>query len=261
MTSIDKFISRPPDKRSVLYQMGKVGSTAIQEILSTKGIWVLHIHSLNRDVLLTNKRMWEETGRSIPPNVIHGLELESVLHELQSQLKVITLVRDPIARDVSVFFQNAFLIRPWERKFKYGDLEAARSAFLQRANSNFTLNWFDAEMKRFLNIDVYASEFNFSLGHHFYQSGNVRLLLLKHESEDSKKLDALRHFFGMNFVKIPKANVSAQKDYGDFYQAFLKWVSFPEDYVKNIYQSKYAKQFYSDLERKQLIERWVGKEH
>jgi hypothetical protein len=258
MSSIDKFLGRPSDKRSVLYQMGKVGSTAIQHILSTKGIWVLHIHSLNRDVLLKNKRMWEESGRPIPPNVVHGLELESVLHQIQDHIKVITLVRDPIARDVSVFFQNSFLIRPWEREFKDGDLEGARDAFLQRANSNFTLNWFDAEMKRFLDIDVYASEFNLSSGHHFYESGSVKVLLLKHEAEDATKLDALRQFFGMNFMRIPKANVTAHKDYGDFYQEFLSWVSMPEDYVKNIYQSKFAKHFYSDLELKRLTDRWVG---
>jgi len=99
------------DKETVLiYQMGKVGSSSIYQSLGkSKRFKPYHIHTLNLESINKIKKRSKHKGLKIEK---HITDSEFILNKyftnetLQKKLKIITLVREPISRNIAAYFQN-----------------------------------------------------------------------------------------------------------------------------------------------------------
>lgn len=104
-------ISRVTEGRArglLIYQMGKVGSSSVTEALDAlPDVETVHIHYLQPERIHAIQE--SQTARGLRSPFSHldraRLILEFFL-PLQPRLDVISLVRDPVARNVSAFFQN-----------------------------------------------------------------------------------------------------------------------------------------------------------
>jgi hypothetical protein len=174
--------------------------------------------------------------------------------------KVITLVREPIAREISVFFEDIIARMPNVVENYKRNLISAQQvvdnflASLPSGESTFT--WFDSEMKPTFGVDVFAEDFPKSKGYKIYEGERAQVLLLKMENLDECAPDAFREFMGMENFVLRNVNLGEDKEYKEVYRGFKESIVLPQAYLDKMYQSAYVQQFYSEEEVNRYIARW-----
>jgi len=249
--------------------MGKVGSKTVK--LSLEKAYenvgyvppVLHSHVLTNldDIERAIAREFGAHGRDRAV-IRDARQLNRIIFKNPAfRWNVISLVRDPVARNVGTFFDNLPMILPdWRQyyhssEFNMRDLQ--NIFFKTEPIHNTSLDWFDRQLKPVFDVDVFATPFPEGIGYHIYHSPRADLLLLRLEDLDRVAADAMQTFLGLNGFKIHNANVGEEKDYAEIYRDF-KQAGLPAEYVDRIYQSKIATHFYAPAELNAFRRKWVA---
>ncbi len=255
----------------IVHQMGKVGSKTIElslrEAYQTLGIDVpiYHVHMLNnfdeiKQYALQNQSNSKETLDAIK----NGENLRKQIDDNPAQhWNLITLVRDPIARNVGTFFHNLpDFIPDWQARSIEGKLEVRE---LQELLINISMlnferpNWFDVQLKAIpaFGIDVYAEPFPHEVGYKIYPgTAQARLLLLRLEDLHKCAKQAMHEFLGLEHFTLHNTNIGEEKEYADLYRNF-KSQPLPMEYVQTMYQTTFARHFYTDAELLAFARRWT----
>ncbi|MBA3495342.1 MAG: hypothetical protein H0T87_14830 [Gammaproteobacteria bacterium] len=178
-------------------------------------------------------------------------------------MEVITLVRDPIARNVSGLFQT---IERWIPDFydrysrKAIDTDELAEIFLHDYHDKIDsyklpFHWFSAELQPVFGIDVLACDFPKSVGYKIYKSEGVELLLIKLEYLNQCFPTAIKEFLGFD-IPMTSANVAADKSYYPLYQEFTRALKLPDAYIEQQYSCNYVRHFYSESEIDAFIKKW-----
>lgn len=259
----------------IIHQMGKVGSKTVQlslmrayEALGIR-VPICHSHTLagfdeRRQYALLHEQNIERTLAAVE----HGEEIRKQIDENPSQhFNLITLVREPIARNIARFFHNlAEFIPDWHERYKAGKLNAdeLQKFFLSISRSQYDPSeWFQIQMKSVpaFGIDVFAEPFSKERGYKIYPgTSRARLLLIRMENLNDCSKDAMNEFLGIKNFTIHNTNVAEEKDYAALYRAF-KNQPLPVEYVQKIYSTKVARHFYMDMELLSFAKRWTGMDH
>jgi hypothetical protein len=255
----------------IVYQMGKVGSSSIVASLRSLDRKVFHIHFLTErgiaEAEAIYRTMCQNSATTYYPRARHLLGSRYLRKRLRKRghgqkWKVITLVRDPIARNISDFFQVIdYQIPNFTARYNAGeiDIETVLDTFLNRYNHEFVLRWFDEELQPALGIDVYDTNFPRERGYHMYQNELCDLLLIKLEQLDECREEAFQRFLGLDNFQLVKANVAEEKQYADAYREFRRCITLPESYVQAVYSSRFVRHFYTDDEIEQFRAKWSHK--
>jgi hypothetical protein len=218
----------------LVYQMGKVGSCSIYNLLKqTQKQEVYHIHHL-----FTNLHSVEK--KDIAANILKKIS------STPTKIKIITLVRNPLKRNISAFFQN------FENFIKKEeDMSQVDTVFWNKYDQMIPNNWFDNELKKLTDIDVYEIGFNLKKGYHIYENSKFSVLVLKLEDLD-KNIKVLNNFLNIKIDKFLELNISADKKYyghDNYLELYTKIISnIDQDKIKLIASSKYIKTFYPHLD-------------
>ena len=99
----------------IVYQMGKVGSVAVFAALERAGVPAFHVHRMNRDhvdrMRLRRRALgWAEIP--VAPHDVLGLSLNERVIAKGRRAAIVTIVRDPIARNLSSYFEYLAAICP-----------------------------------------------------------------------------------------------------------------------------------------------------
>jgi hypothetical protein len=247
----------------VVFQMGKVGSSSVVATLRehASGYEVFQIHGLTRRWLREVEGQYRHASRAHHRAVLdrHVLESRYLLERLErapssERWKVISLVRDPVARNVSSFFQAFPIYFPDDADElsdrAIGRLDTSRlvKMFLEGFGAerhDLPLTWFPTYLQPVFGVDVYAAPFDPRRGYQIYRSDACDLLVLRFEDLDRALQPALRELLGIDVAAASRANVSSEKSYASAYAEFKKAVTFPPDYLDRLYTSDYARHFYS----------------
>jgi Putative capsular polysaccharide synthesis protein. len=187
--------------------------------------------------------------------------------------KIVTLVRDPIARNISSFFQNLEIILGYNyrRKILTMKTECVLAELLDLFFRNFLdertqsrldsnpLTWFDCELKCVFDVDVFTCEFPKTRGYKIYEAPRASVLLLRVESLNECASDAFKEYLDIEGFNIINANVGNEKRYSVIYQKFLDSIVLPKPYINRIYNSKYVRHFYTDQEIDAFKAKWHKK--
>lgn len=255
----------------IVYQMGKVGSMSVVDSLQrtfktlSLDVPVHHRHMLNEldeieRAIRADRANPDETLREIQ----RGKELRRLIDSNPQQCwNLISLVRDPVARNVATFFQNLPEIVPdWRKQARNGtlDVRALQGTFLQINTIHGAPDaWFDRQLKPVFDIDVYASPFPVETGYKIYKNPpRARLLVLRLEDLDRVAGPAMHDFLGLEDFVIGHTNTTESKEYAAIYQIF-KQIPLPAGYVNSMYGTRYARHFYSEEELEKFAQRWLGK--
>jgi hypothetical protein len=264
----------------LVYQMGKVGSTTVRVSLRAAGldVPVRQIHFLSQDIIDENERILRKRFPSVKRGFLyrHLWECQYLRKQVDKGLKgrrwrVVTLTRDPIARNISAFFQTLQVqlldsgrrckIKSWygfEITIDIEDIECLVDLFLEKWDHDTPLVYFDRELKGVLGIDVFSREFSTSKGYQIYREEPADVLLIRLENLSQCAQDAFGEFLNIDGFTLVRANVSSDKAYHAIYQKFLDSVVLPDSYVDRMYTSKYAQHFYSEEEIDLFRARWRG---
>lgn len=246
-----------PRKECILvYQYGKVASNsicaAVNEILG-KNI-ALHVHLIDKEK--RNKHMRVVSyACSVTKNRI---QLNTKPHgERYYTNHIITLTRDPVARNVAAYFQN-FKLRNADT-IPLSDFNSHRENFFADEFED-PLLFFDTIAWKKFGINVYDTPFDYQKGYHIYQNQRCRVLLIRYESIDVFET-AIREFFNDPDIQcsLPHKNTAKSK-YSEeklrLYEQF-KAMSFPESYLDRYYNSQLLKHFYSADEIQAFRTKWT----
>ena len=248
----------------VIYSMGKVGSTSVQTTLEKLHLPnpIFHIHFLSWNTLNT----LEESSRSLGHYAGHieaGKYLRAFADRTWGRVrwKIITLVREPVGREISDLFENLYVF-PQLEHLSGDDLAQASILHLQGVLADFietddyACKWFDRELKHVFGFDVYTADFDPLKGYAIYSAQHADILLIRLEDLSRCGAQALQTFLGIQSLQMETANVGEQKLNRQVYRQVVKSISFSNAVLEKIYNSRYARHFYSDAEILAFKERW-----
>lgn len=174
-------------------------------------------------------------------------------------LRVITLVREPVANNISMFFELFDHYTGTQADRADLDVDTVIRIFLERYVHGRPLTWLDSELKRTLGIDVFRYAFPRHLGSTVIHEDNRSLLVLKCELDDVAKGRAIGDFLGLDDFEIVRSNVTADRPHARLYAEFKRRIRLPGALLDEMYESKFARFFYSEEERARCRERWEGR--
>ena len=250
-----------------IFQMGKVGSVSI-------------LQAVLRSLAEQDKGHSQEKRNTILFHS-HRISLLSNFHRrmvlwrarLGLPLKVIVPIREPIARDVSGFFhfycqfvpeilentslrelEELFLADP--RPKLNSPLQPARWAL--HAERLFTLTWFDKHLKPWTRIDVYKQPFPIDRKWQTYRRGFTRVLVYRNDLKLSEQTKLVSRFLGIKLNEVRLEHSSENSDYAERYSQFRESAKLPEQYIRRMHDSRFAKHFWSPKELKVAADKWRG---
>ena len=222
----------------LIYQMGKVGSSSVYH--SLKRIYpgvVVHAHELS-----SSHGKWDIS------------KLYKYIKKKNGNVKVISAVREPVSRNVSMFFHKYKQYMHEEYSDNY-DLDVLKENFLQNFDHDYPLTWMKENIERNLGINVYDHPFP-EEGIQRIKNKNIDFLIFKHDISDDLKQEEIRKFLELDTFVLVNNNIGDQKYYAKAYKEFKKKVKFPEEYLNRLLQSEFFNHFYNDEKRNSIIEKW-----
>ena len=240
----------------IVHTMGRVASSSVafacEELPNYQ---TYHTHFLNRDSVDDLIRRAERRGRKVARNIQTSLVVLNEIFPLGEPVKMITLVRDPVARNLSGCFAN-FLMKNAENEAVPLSREMVEEQFSGFYHDR-PLWWFDRELKEALDIDLLAHPFPREQRYARLSFGRVDLLVLQAELSDDIKLSVLREFLESEELELKRRNVHAKKD--DRYGLFLELAPVTEEYMDKFYDQPYVKHFYTTEAIAEFRKKWSSR--
>ncbi len=262
----------------LVYQMGKVGSKSVAKSLHADALRrpIHHVHFLaeqrvkelereRRPLFRTPdekklKRIWE----------YQYLRRRLAKRKSTDRWKIVTLVRDPVARNLSTFFEEIRVVERHSDKVwkihsdRYGfdatvDLDNPENLFelfWRHCQHNRPLEYFDTEFKPLFDIDVLASPFPMDRGFQIYPGRGVDILLIRLENLSSCASVAFKEFLDLNDFELSDTNLAKDKEYAQLYSQFKQAIPIPTSYLDKLYESRFSQHLYSAAEIAQFRQKW-----
>ena len=243
------------DKNTIfIYQMGKVGSTTLEQCVPN----AVHIHAFHSKNHTCPVRL-KGLAKFGLKHFFYRLEQELLNYLLRrtfkrrKHTKIITLVRDPIARNISMFFHdldaylfaahtNCLNTRKRPLPTREQSMATLKEVFEQEFDHCYSLTWFDKEFLPMTGINIYQQPFDIENGVGYSQNNNIELLCLRSDKLRDN-LHELQRFVGAEVI-LSSTNQAKDKWYGDIYQKF-KLDYTPSAKLQNeIEKSQFYKKFF-----------------
>lgn len=227
----------------IILQMGKVGSKSVYETL--KAIYpgaVIHCHGLTEKP----RANWKSTL------VYRAYKRKGI------QVKVITPVRDKLARSLSSFFYNA----PVHDGISYDDLNAMPlkqiiGHFMARRHRSYTF-WLEKNYLQALGIDIFQHVFDKEKGFMQCSSKQADCLFFQSELDDDVKSALIREFLELEgFYLKHRSNKSTEYSYKYSYERFMEKAALPESFLQELMNDPGFCFFYSKHHRDRVLAQWI----
>jgi len=259
----DVFHNDPP---ILIYQVGKVGSTSVYLSLRDlcKNVDLYHAHIISKE----GEAFLKEWVGYITPSAVFSEVLQARLirsryrrYSGDKRWKVISLIRDPVALNLSSFFQNIRKFFPDFRDERYMDDSGADKllqCFYNEYPHDLPTTWFKQEISGFLGIDICRKSFDYEQGYMRYMGEKADLLIIRLEDLNRIGERVIGEFIGVDDFRLTTANVGSNKYYAGSYRNIVNNKLLSEDYVFRIYKSDIAKYFYTPGEIESFKSKWLG---
>lgn len=251
----------------LVYQMGKVGSSSLYQMLrkSTPVTEVYHIHSLDHATIGKNVikyEEWQDVRHVRDAVAIRRRMLQGDLNRAATPWKVLTPVREPIGRNLSGFFMNYSdyipnMVERWQRREI--SLIDILQVFLTKYPHHIPLAWFDREYGQQLGLDIFKHPFDRERGYSILHTGRMDIMLLRTEEIRNVPLEVYRGFLGCDALERQENNKGETKDYGALYKEFKARVRFPKPFVDAMYDNPLVRHFYTAGQLEELKRKYIGK--
>jgi hypothetical protein len=244
----------------LIHQPGKVGSKTIHSSLSAIKISNYQTHYLNID------------NFAEPEIREYFVALLMKFKKLQP-LKIITLVREPLSRNYSAFFQLIgyeflkFFMQPrksladlcveWmEKYYDYHYLITGYNENQYKDNRLGYFNWFEKELKAGFGVDLLAYPFDREKGYSIIKQGNIEVLVMKMEKLSSLE-SVIGEFVGAPNFKLINSNEASDKVTYDLYKKTREIIKIPRRLVSRYYDNNpYMDHFYTEEEKTTFLKKW-----
>lgn len=249
-----KLICFPKNSSYLVFTMAKVGSLSVYSSLKKQKPFqaVFHIHSLS---ISENKKSLELCNANgvLPDSRSPITLINRFVFNKNRRIKIISMVRDPIERNISAFF-DAFELYVGVSPEKYeGNMQELETIYHRNLPHDYAINWYENQFYNAIGINIYDFEFSIEKGFVTIQSKNIEIIILKTNVKDTFKENLLSDFCNCPNFKLTNTNQTKSQLYDEFKQ----YIKFSMPYLNKQYQSKYALHFFSQEERISAIKCWA----
>lgn len=233
----------------LIYQPAKVGSSTIKRTLDEWKIENIHLHNF-----ITN--LGREKGLCNDIISITDEQAEYFQKQISfNGVKIITLVREPIARQLSLFmqeFHEFYILHDINKPL----LEYVNEYVSNRVLANEEFEWFNNEIKQLTGIDVYEYPFDREKGYTIIRKDNIEILVLKMEMlSHNEKI--IGEFVGKADLQLINSNVGLEKHYQYIYKELKKDFHISKEVIEEVYRNNlYFEHFYTSEEINVFLEKW-----
>ncbi|HMQ70188.1 MAG TPA: putative capsular polysaccharide synthesis family protein [Ignavibacteria bacterium] len=264
----------------IVYIIGKVGSkTVVESLYNIEDIpfSIYHAHLLAPK---SDQQIEEESKKSSFKSTQDIVSFNDKLgHFIRENFdefswNIITLVRDPFAISLSMFFElidSGSIDKSYPELIKDGNLNATFEEFSELFHSAcfkhimYVEKWFEEELKTVFGINVLDHSFDTSKGYSIIKKDNVNLLIIRTENLNKSLKNAIKDFIGIEDIEMIKDNVGDDKYYSNVYKFIKEKFTLKELYAKDIYSSenisKLVRHFYSEDEINAFISKWTREKY
>ena len=205
--------------------------------------------------------------RSKTVSAIRGEKIINTILELDEPVKIITGVRDPVARELSQLFMKLSLDTRYRRfpggmdeiikKMKSINWYTGRVVFEYQPNPyGQSFGWFDTELKDHFGLDIFAEPFDREKGFGIYKKNNIEVFVYKLEKLNSLEGE-LQKFLDRDDFKLVSANIAAEKDIADVYRGVQDNLKESDAYLDFCYKDNdRIRYFYTDEEIDAFDKKW-----
>lgn len=229
----------------LILQSGKVGSSSVRNSLKKAQVPCFHVHTLSGQ---WGAKKFDKTKNFLPlPKT--------------EKIRMISLVRDPIARGLAVYFQSfhEYIMRTYADSFEPDSCKGAVS-ILRGETENGTygamFEWFNLEIRDVFGVDVYQHDFDREKGYQIIRQDNVELLLIKLEKLNDCE-EVIGQFAGTENFKLIRTNDANDKLYRFAYEDLKRTIEIPQDILDFYYKDNPAMDhFYTAQEKERFYQKW-----
>ncbi|MBK6775617.1 MAG: hypothetical protein IPG74_07120 [Flavobacteriales bacterium] len=238
----------------LIYTLGKVGSSTLYATLKKKlpGVPVHHVHYLSEKFLgdlLPKSDVYFRKHIGLGRRILADLDKHK-----DKRIKIITLVREPVARDVSALFQT------WRGRFGDVPFDSKSNteliAHLKERKFQHTLTWFDEEFKEWTGVDIYSLPFDMHQGYSIHHTERFDILVVKLEQLNECFASAMHEFIGLDLSRLELANIGEEKLSREKYKSLAAENPFHARRTGPRLRLQYMRHFFSDEEIATARERW-----
>lgn len=241
---------------SIIYQSGKVGSTSLGYTFKKEKVDALQEHMF---------------GPTTETETMNGIYSYFSNKYKSKGGKFITLVREPIARSLSLFMQcfdkeyivegslsqgleKSFKIRQCDENYDLGKNASKWMAEILDTNDEFL--WFDKEIKVVTGIDIYQYPFDKEKGYAWIKEGNIEILVLKLEKLQ-ENLAVIEDFVGKPGIELVRGNIGDEKWSKYIYEELKTRVKIPARLLDSQYKDNWQMDhFYTEEEKEKFRQKW-----
>ena len=241
--------------------MGKVGSRSVRFVLADLGAFsVFHTHWCNPGNLAHRAGVVDERRR-VSNRYGDRDHFGQLFHErlgaTDRPVRVVSMYRDPVARNISSYFQHLDEIWGVRRAHLAVATDDLIRGFFEVFEHDEPLDWFDTELRWAHGIDVHQHPFDHQARWTTVEGDARSLLLMRVDLPDEGKQAALSGFLEHPIPAIPRSNAAEDKAYSDAYRAFKDAIRLPASYLDRLYDHRTARHFYTPGELDGLRARWT----
>jgi len=253
------------DDIHLVHQMGRVASMTMVNTLklAVPDKPVYHTHYLTERTLNDRINYLHSIGERITQR--HLKVSKIMIPFLNQNLKnrnwnILTIIRDPIARNISAFFLDIERHIPnFHKQYALKSISTNQmiDTFIKDYEHNTPLDWFEHEIKSPFNLDVYKYFFPEDKGYSLIKNDNLQLLVIKLERFNDCCQSAFKDFTGISNIKPQDTHITKKDDSSGAYKDLLKDIKLPRHYVDRMYSSRFMTHFYSEEEIAKLRRKWL----
>jgi hypothetical protein len=249
----------------LVHQMGKVGSTTICSELRRNSMLppVFQTHFISRESLEEANRITDDWGRKSPHLKIGAslMPLFENRNEASPSWHIVTVVRDPVARQLSDVYENPEVIG-----VEHGATPDPSNVIDYLTNyfenfdedKDYVCQWFEREIIRQMNIPLYEMEFPQEQNYQLIEHAGIRLLAFRIEdyADILNEGVAFNQWLGQSVkMNASSSNSASDRDSFESYKRVKSGLKIPKSALDRIYDTKFSRHFYAD-HRDALIHKW-----
>ncbi|MEL6606247.1 MAG: putative capsular polysaccharide synthesis family protein [Cyanobacteria bacterium J06614_10] len=178
------------------------------------------------------------------------------------QVKIVSLVRDPVSKTISQLFQTPEAFGTTHDDLLKMDVNAICHLLtdLKREQFSYPCEWFDSEFFEFTGIDIYQEPFDHASHCQVESFKQFDVLVLRAEdlSDEALILQNIKKIVHkrVEAERLMVSNTTTQKKTGELYKKVKQSIKFTRDFLDQLYSSKYCRHFYTDEELDMFKRRW-----
>lgn len=254
-----------------VHSIGKVASKSIFAALK-KSIDspVYHLHYLN-EASFNRMYTWFVSNTSYKSNhaeIMDGKSFRNLFlkHKDDLKWKIVTLIREPIAWQISYLFEITLIAMPqliqgnkFNSKSFYKTIKNSLSNSIGTPIFNFSFyqNWWDSEFSSIFGFDILSKPFDKSKGWEIYNIGNVSTLVIQYEQLNNVFEQAFKEFGISKTISLPEINKTSEKPLGNFnHKKIINEFKLESSILNALYNERIVNHFYNQEQIDSFIRKW-----